>query len=62
MNDMDYTDIDQLYIALGIQNNGKVPKKILNTGTLERKLNTDYSAVIGNRPNTTWSNSAEMSK
>lgn len=62
MNNMNYADVDKLYHALGIQNDGKAPRRTLNTGTMDRKLNTNYSAVIGNKPNTTWSNSAEMTK
>ena len=62
MNNMNYAVVDRLYRTLGIKNDDKIPKRILNTGTMDRKLNTNYSAVIGNKPNTSWSNSAEMTK
>lgn len=53
-----YPVVDELYATLGIQDVEKIPRNEINTGTLNRKLNTNCSAIMGNRQKTVWSSSA----
>lgn len=53
-------DVDELYKALGITKANNPVRNTINTGTMNKKLNTDFSSVVGNRKNTILSNSAKM--
>lgn len=47
--------VDKLYSALKICNNDKIPRNKLNKGSMDRKLNSDFSSIVGNKQTTTWS-------
>ena len=57
-----YRTIDHVYATLGIQNVKKVPRKNINTGSMERKLNTDFSTVASNRQCSNWSSGLKIQK
>lgn len=54
--------IDSIYLKLGIKEKGRKIRSTINTGTLNRPLNTNYSSVLGSSRETTWSNSAQTNK
>lgn len=54
--------IDDLYVRLKIHNEGTIPNNKLNLGSMDRKLNTDCSTIVGDKKNLTWSNSTRLLK
>lgn len=54
-----YAEIDNIYSILKIQDIKKTPSNKLNSGTMGRRLNTNFSAITGNKKNTAWSNSSK---
>lgn len=47
--------VDEMYTFLGIDNAKKVPRNEINKGSLNKQLNTDFSATAGEKKDSAWS-------
>lgn len=54
--------VDELYAILGIHGEENAPRNRINVGAMERKLNTDCSAIMGNKQRTAWSSSTKKTE
>ena len=54
-----HQEIDRIYSLLGISNTEKIPRNVLNKGSMNRRLNTNCSTLMGKAQSTAWSNSAK---
>lgn len=57
-----HLEIDDLYSGLKIHNEDIIPNNKLNLGSMDRKLNTDCSTIVGDKKDSTWSNSTRLLK
>ena len=55
-------EVEELYTRLKIQNENKQIRNQINVGTMEKKLNTDYSVIFGNKRRINWNNSTDVSR
>lgn len=54
---MEHSEVDKLYSSLGLQNSNKKLRNNINCGDMNRKLNSDFSSVLGNKGCMTFSSS-----
>ena len=55
---IEHVEIDNLYKYLKIENENIIPRDTINRGNMNRKLNSDFSAVSGNSQHVTYSSSS----
>lgn len=54
-----YKAVDEIYSNLKIHNKETKPRNSLNVGTMNRKLNTNFSTQYKNKQNMVWSSSTK---